>query len=749
MPIKHIFVSHAGEDVDIATRLVENLRNIGHDVKVDTTDLNLGDGAIDYMNKAIADAHTVVILYSAASHRAKWQRLEIDAATWNEVEQEGGRCVLVRLDGTPVPPLLGPKVYGTLDANDTKSFRTLVHQIAKVTQNEASASSTVASALGAESTNPFRRLRAEFFEDRPDLHAKTFASPGGSTKVLFEDMKPSFLEGSRGTGKSMLLLSLRLRNVLARFPGKAPEYFGFYVKLTRGALCNIGATSRGDLDPQIDPLQAAQIYDLAEQELIIQAVESLISELIVTARILPGVDTGSLRDLAEVMVPVLFGSTQGGVRSLDSVLTKLADIHAQIAEFARRKFIYGEHPTVPAVRFDLDLLRRVVDLVKKVVESFSATKFVLLLDEYENLFPYQQRIVNGFVKFGPPVLSLKIAKKVGVGDVSGTTVGQDLQEIHDYSRIPLVYDVEDADQRSAYFELLRHFVSNVIDGTQYTFTSVDELLPEATEDEVDRAALLEKVRDLLRLSSDQFESLSADEQREKITYYAEAATYRVLLSKRGRHAAKRFAGFSQLALLSSGVIRYFQEILGVGFHLADTSSAALVIPADKQTKAVHLVSQHNLTTLSRNVERYGEDLKYFLLDLGDCLREKLLKHSSEPEAARLTIADPERLNGIEMEPLRRLLAVGEREGVFQTKEGRPAFRPKHGSDPQPVEFNVCRIYAPVLQISPRLRWRTRVDCLDLLGLAVPGSRAATVRELKKKFVKVQRDPNVGLLREDQ
>ena len=154
------------------------------------------------------------------------------------------------------------------------------------------------------------------------------------------------------------------------------------------------------------------------------------------------------------------------------------------------------------------------------------------------------------------------------------------------------------------------------------------------------------------------------------------------------------------------------------------------------------MSQHNLTTLSRNVEQHGEDLKYFLLDLGDSLRYKLLRHTSEPEAARLTIEDTEMLGEANMLPLRNLLSIGMREGVFQTKEGLPAFKPKHSSDPQPSEFAISRIYAPVLQLSPRLRWRTTVTCQALLGLAKPGKRAQTMQELKATMVR-QRSANAA------
>lgn len=191
-------------------------------------------------------------------------------------------------------------------------------------------------------------------------------------------------------------------------------------------------------------------------------------------------------------------------------------------------------------------------------------------------------------------------------------------------------------------------------------------------------------------------------------------------------------------MVSSGVIRYFQEILSVAYHLTygTTLPADRIVrlPADLQSRAVHFVSEHNLTTLSRNVERLGETLKYFLMDLGVCLRGKLLQHTSEPEAARVTIRDPEQLEQLELEPLRRLLQIGVREGAFQTKEGRPAFRPKHRSDPQPAEFNICRIYAPVLQISPRLRWRTPIRCRSLLGLVKPEQRARVLQQLQRDML---------------
>ena len=735
MGIQQIFVSHAGEDAEVATELALQLRNAGHDTKIDTLDLGLGDSTIAFMNEGISQAAVVIILFSKHTAKAEWQKLEIDAAVWSQVAQDGGRCIVVRLDDTPVPPILGPKVYARLESGDHKSLRKLVEDVCRILFSGQTTSSLVAEAFKTDSKNPFRHLRAEFFENQPELHAKTFALPEAVKVGALDDMKPCILEGSRGTGKSMLLLSLRARNLLLRLPDQkhAPQHFGFYLKLTRGAICNAGVRFEVErLDSNVDTVV---LTDIAEQELMVQMTESLFSELAYCAkRGLIECDRIVERRLCEEADDLLFDARDGGVVSFADLQVKLGKLHKRVAEFIRRRFIYQETVSVPTATFDMEQLKRVVELVRRNVPPLASSTFVVLLDEYENLFLHQKQLVNGLVKLGPPQISIKIARKLASGDTPGTTTGQELQEIHDYTRVPLVYNLEDPTERKAYRELLRHMVANMVALEGDRPFDMDELLPRFREPEVEQSSWLTEVARLNKMTVEKFNNLPEDKRREKKTYYGQAAVYRVLLRRPGRHREKLFAGFAELALLGSGVIRYFQEFLSVAYHLTfgaePPPEGSLVLPPERQSKAVHVVSQHNLTTLSRNVERYGEELKYFLLDLGDCLRHKLLMHLSEPEAARVTIEDPEMLEQGPMATLKQVLAVGEREGVFQTREGLPAFKPKHGSDPQPTEFNICRVYAPVLQISPRLRWRTTLKCRHLQGLLQPGKRTAAVRELK-------------------
>ena len=715
--MKHVFISHAGKDAEIADRLYNDLRNVGHDVRVDLRELGLGDDAIEFMNDAIAEAHTVVVVFSANTPNAKWQKLEINAAVWNETAQDGGKIIVLKVDDCPLPPLLGPKVFGYLTPD---RYKDTLQRLCDAIVPQVSDTSLVCAALMEGSTNPFWRVRAEYFEEMPALLASAFSPPDAAKVSILEEMKPCFLEGSRGTGKTMLLLSLRARILCAR-PGASKslqQLFGIYLRLDRGAFCNAGVRAANASFDLSAPL-LAQLTDTFAQEFYLALLESLLSEVTwcVRDKQMTLDVTGENRLVGDV-IAAIYGPAGQRFGHFEDLLSHFADLHRQLSEFVRRKFIYEEGVSVPFVCFDLTLFKRVVGILKNGLPALSRTHFTILLDEYENLFPYQQIVVNTLIKLGPPHFSVKVARKVGTEETSATMVGQELQETHDYNRIPLVYSVEDDGDFARYLNLLESMVMRLLKSQNFPELKLADLLPADDAEEVDPAELKHEVLKLLKTSAVTFESGTTPQRNAKVTYYREAAIYRVLYGRPGRRTVKRFSGHRELAFISSGVIRFFQEMLGLAYHLQTNagSSNSPVIEPRFQSQAVHTVSNHNLATLSRNVETHGEQLKYFLFDLGDCLRQKLLRHTSEPEAARIAIRDPQRLKTPKFRELDILLNLGVREAVFQTVSGRPGMRPKHVDDPQPVEFNISRIFAPALQISPRLRWSSHVSCLDLLGL---------------------------------
>ena len=409
--------------------------------------------------------------------------------------------MVVKLDDYASSASSWSKSIWESEAADPNSYKTILEKLCNAILSGKTASSLVLEAFKLESSNPFRRVRAEYFEDRPDLLAKTFSPPDAQKTGALEEMKPCFLEGSRGTGKSMLLLSLRARNFLSRHKtiGGGQKVFGFYLKLSRGAICNAGLSNSCG-DPKIPNEQDfIQITDIGSQEIIICLLESLFSEIDFCIKLqLLTCDSHVEKALAEAAYSALFDTDQNLPRNLEELLNKLANIHLKIAGFIRRKFIYGEQVYVPIATFDLEALKRIIKLVRKMIPVFANATFMALLDEYENLFPYQQRIVNSYVKLAPPDASVKIAKKIGTADTSGTMTGQELQEIHDYTRVPLIYDLEDKEQQGAYNQLLTHIVTNILKNEGLPFSSMQNLLPAGPADEAGAEALLAAVAEAVQ-----------------------------------------------------------------------------------------------------------------------------------------------------------------------------------------------------------------------------------------------------------
>lgn len=736
-----LFISHAGPDAALATRLRGDLKTHGHDVVVDTHDFAPGNGLAEFMNDSIESADYRLILISPATERARFQRAEIDASIVRDIAENENRTTIIRVKGASLEPLEAAKRYIPLeDPDDESQYKRCLQEIVnmiELNQNRPSVTRVVAAAFKIERHNPFKRIRAEYFEDSSDL-MKVFAAPDPVRAAALEEQTPCFLEGPRGTGKSMLLLSLRARNYLQKHADLPPRekyrVFGMYLKLAPGVLSNTGETEPDGFDSSSQALSVS--LDLALQEIILCLAECLIGELsyIHDKGLIDcpqTIENALSRDLSKIIFGHHEPRTARAFSELHEMITSLRD---RFSEYIRRKLIYGENPSIPVAHLGINSLGRMFLKTKSHLSQLGESTMIVLLDEYENLSAHQQCIVNTIVKFGAPDYSVKVAKKIGIKDNSSTTSGQELQEIHDYRRIVLVYDLSDRAQRGLYYTLLKQIVENIMVTSNMNFNDISTLLPNGSDPQL----LPQDVQRHLDKLSERKNGRNAPGSSPCPSYYRVAAIYRALYDQGKR---KEFSGFNDLAFISSGVIRYFQEMLGVAYHLtvgdaSPNQSTHLAFPAAKQSDAVHIISEHTLTTLSKNLQAHGETLKFLLLDLGACLRRKLLEHTSEPEAGRLTIKNAEVLRQPEFMKLLDVLNLGVREGMFQTKEGRPAFRPRHASEPHGVEFNVSRVLAPVLEISPRLRWRTCVDAQLLLGLIGPhDSRKDSLSMLLRSIVK--------------
>lgn len=732
MPVK-IFLSHAGPDTEAAKRIATGLEMSGHDITTDATYLHIGDNLIDFINTGIKESEYTVILLSRHTEYEKWQEADQDAAIWDEIQNKASKCLVVRLDNCEIPLILGSKrFFNACDGiGDPQIYQNLIDELGgAIRESHPKASEIVSKALAIDTDNPFRYTRAEYLESDPNALVRAFAPLDSLRMGKFHAMHPCFLEGPRGTGKSMLLLSIRARNLFqsARV-GTDRAIFGFYLKLNPGSLCQTGFDIESG-DPQIHGyIKAADIpamKDISFQEVVLSLCESLVSELEYCFKESLLSVTGEVQQqLCNAIYTTLFiDDEHPSACTFVTVRTKLADLHRRIARFIRYRFTYGQDPEVPVGDFDIQVLVMMIEASKRHIPELEHAMFVALIDEYENLLSYQQRAVNTIIKFATPHFSVKVAKKIGVSDTPSTLVGSELQETHDYRRILLVYQVCNSRNRQEYRQFLSSIVEKQIQAAGLDYEGMDSLLPNSNDirEGLSEQYILDELSEMesQRTSANRGSS-KISQKRTRNNHYREAAVYRAI--SKVPNYEKHFSGFHKLSFLSSGIVRYFQEILGVAYYLTSISSEhrpkPLCFPSPVQSQAVHIVSDNAVSTLSKNVEVYGETLKMLLIDLATCLRQKLLRRVSEPEAARVTIVDYESLLQEEYRVLRAVLDVGVREGVFQTREDRPAYFPKHGADPQGVELNICRMLAPSLKISPRLRWQTRLRAEVLKGLVDP------------------------------
>ena len=659
------------------------------------------------------------------------------------------KIIVVTKDGVQLPPLLSSLKRIIVDTS-SESYRMALEGIAISLGAHLRPESAIVDRLDSSPSNPFWRIRAEYYSKYPDQLASVFFQPEAQKWMAFQEMHPTILEGSRGTGKTMLLMALRARNYVAsrrKLTENRWKIFGFYFRLVKGSFSQVDPATIPVRDENKKLTRAqSQLLECFAQEFYLSVIESFLSEVLHCAHENAlTLDRRAEEELSQRVIEYL--DLKPGMhdrRGLEGVLDIFQKKHIEAGEYITQKFVFGgriAHPSL--MRYNINSLKIILELTRQAIPELAKSQMTLLLDEYENLFDAQKPVINALIKLGAPEFSVKIARKSGTSEVSITATGEKIQETHDYNRVPLVYHLEDATQRKNYFELLTGLTENVMRQAGVSIGDVKSFLPESDKPDFEGAEVRSEVVEII--GKQKWAKLNNFEREERFAYYRVAATFRLLFGRQRSRHAQIYAGFDTLAYLSSGVVRYFQQTLGTAYHLefgdaeVPMSTGVAVINPLNQARAVHLVSEHNLTALSRGVGRDGELLKYLLVDIGDILRQKLLAKTTEPEAGRIAITNPHFLDDSRYSRLRRILTMGVQEGVFQERDGRQGMRPKHLTDAQPHEFNIARIFTPALQFSYRLRWRSDFRVEELNSLIDGVKRKEMMSRLLRRVTGSPRD----------
>jgi len=589
--------------------------------------------------------------------------------------------------------------------------------------------------------NPFLLAKAEDFNHNYDKLARLFQdSPEWSS--IQRRTENVFIEGGRGTGKSMILRRLtaqasvaarRLQNRTVTLDDLTEDYFGVYVKLTRGYY---------EQFQEDEGVQAQTAQLLAQHELNVEIFDAFVETLrwLLRERVLLSLlhHTESLtQDLA-----ALFDHSPA-VHSLEELQGVTVRFEQnQILSYYRKRAFREAAEYAGSARPTVSFLRALSQVFRSRLFPDREVRLFLLIDEFESLLREQQVALNTVMKMRLPDVSFKIAVRRSGRKTSDTfTPGDPIQSPRDYGVVPLDYDVS----CPHYSNLLEGIAVKRLQDAGYPGEKgIKAYLPGRTSSEEVNAADLQLELEALWRSG---RRKAAGMDKEFVEKYTTAAVYRTL-GRSGKR--KEFSGFDQYVTLSSGVVSHFIELCKYAFYFALSDGLRLdqqaAIPFYLQTDAAYAVSQRLLESVEGNVPVVGSALATLVTDLGSVLRARLLKHPSEPEANRIVVVDFDSLSQEENRSLAQVIDAGVVWSVFHLEPVGEAYLPKSGARPPQAELIVNRIYCPALGISARARWRVQIRAAALRKLVDPHLRDVTYRKLMRTIGSNEAlDPRQGTL----
>ena len=594
--------------------------------------------------------------------------------------------------------------------------------------------------------NPFAKVRAEFF-DSSHL-ANMFFEPEREKYDLLVSPKAVILEGGRGSGKTMILRSLAALPAITRsqkstFNESGLSYFGVYMRLDRGGFVLANNSELQNIPKHLSRQLFLDDFNLQFTQTLLETIQDCNKEKKLS------ISSHDENLICNEILKILKPDNDLNPKTINDLLQFINEEKRKIRKYIGRVLLHDTLEYDGCVTSIETFKETCKIILERIIKSTSVTIF-LLLDEYENLLPDQQIIVNSLIKLSDKITSLKIGTKFAGVYTRKTLFGeQDIQTPHDYSNITLDYNLRNDDSKKQYENLLLGITKKLLSTSGFKQTDIKKLLKPSFELKLTEDDLKDQLRLMLKEKDQDILLLDDKEINQKIAYYKDALIFRALTAN-GFRKGKTYAGFETFVLISSGIIRQFLELCAMSLYVSQEDSTKIsnldYIDPKSQTKAVHSVSAASLEKIAPGVEDLGIIIQRFLIDIGDIFRDRLLNDNNEPETIRITVKESrDTWNG----NLTQVYQIGIRESIFQNIEDHNAMRPKQQNYARPTEFIINRIFTPVLEISPRARWRTSFSSKDLECLLDGTKRSDVIKQMipKRKSKKSLKESDIKSLDE--
>lgn len=463
------------------------------------------------------------------------------------------------------------------------------------------------------------------------------------TKIeIIKERKHTFVWGTRGSGKSMILRYLEpacktiVHGNLQLFLSRPESFIAIYCPCKEGQLNK----SEFRLLPSVPRLIVAEhLINLSVAANIVRCFRDQMPRNILNSEKLMSFPTRllALFDKASIASSVAHADDLQSRKDapFDWLDVLFQEELAKVARYLRHIALAPDKSTYEAATTGYhDFLLPMIKLTRALIPDSPAPIYILL-DDADHLLPEQQQIVNTWMaNRDQRDLCLKVSsRREGYGALQ-TRDGVTIDEVHDYSTV----DVDElyTESKSDYAKKVVLIANRRLDLSLVKTKDINEFLPS----DPGQDKLLDEIR---KETAEEWRSEgNPGRQSDFVTRYAKARLFQLLKEKKQR---RNYAGFEQIVHLSSGVIRDFLEPCYLMFsRLIDAGTAPEsigFIPPNIQDDVLFRYSEeflvHRFAFLRRasSPDQYPllSNLETLVASLGKLFYERL--HDPSSREARL------------------------------------------------------------------------------------------------------------------
>lgn len=327
----------------------------------------------------------------------------------------------------------------------------------------------------APPTNPFNIIRTDY--ESASEWSRYFVDPGERIVEGVSAFMPSVVIGARGSGKTMLARQFSHETVLAqhRLQGQAVnmssiERIGLYFRIDQDIIRAFDTRddeAKEDLDHFF-----GQYLDIIILRKALQALDSL-----------GGVNNwccGRQESLFRRLFRE-FGDAAPLVQDLGAYLDFLEERLNEI-----RTFINNQKRVASPFRIQPNALMKILAEFLREAGTIDGKYFFIIIDEYENFRPYQQKIINARLKQSKASdhATYKFFVRTG-GMRTWETLSsrQPIQDLHDFR----TYKLDEGLDYNLFYEHLRKVANRHLENSSYFrrhgWTDVDKIFESLTREE--------------------------------------------------------------------------------------------------------------------------------------------------------------------------------------------------------------------------------------------------------------------------